>query len=262
MPPVISVIIPTYKPDKYLYECLDSLFRQTLSHNFFEIIIVLNGDKKPYINDLIDYTKDVKNISVLHTNESGVSNARNIGIEYSKGLYICFIDDDDIISDNYLENLFDNIHGKDKIISVSNVYCFNKDINSLEYDYLTYAFYRNTKNNLYERRKFLSTSCCKIIPREVIGEKRFDKRFKKGEDALFMFAISSEIEVISKASDNTIYYRRIRENSASRKRQNLNFRIVNAKSLIIAYVSIYKSNIKKYDKKLFISRIVATIFNM
>ena len=44
----ISVIIPTYRPQAYLWECLDSLNRQTLSKSSFEVVLVLNGEQAPY----------------------------------------------------------------------------------------------------------------------------------------------------------------------------------------------------------------------
>ena len=78
----ISVIIPTYKPQDYLWQCLESLERQTVSKTLYEVVIILNGCKEPYYsnisNRLKDYTMDVR---LLQTDEAGVSYARNIGIE-------------------------------------------------------------------------------------------------------------------------------------------------------------------------------------
>ena len=56
----ISVIIPTYKPEKYIYDCLKSLEEQTISKDFFEVIIVLNGDKQPYYDDIYEHISHIK----------------------------------------------------------------------------------------------------------------------------------------------------------------------------------------------------------
>ena len=48
MKPEVTVIIPTYKPQAYLYECLDSVFSQTLDKDMFEVVVVLNGCNEPY----------------------------------------------------------------------------------------------------------------------------------------------------------------------------------------------------------------------
>ena len=101
----ISVIIPTYKPQTYLWECLDSLRNQTLSHNDFEIIIVLNGCTEPWKSQISRYiaTKmQSMNVKFIHTEQAGVSNARNIALDLVKGEYVTFIDDDDLVSPSYL----------------------------------------------------------------------------------------------------------------------------------------------------------------
>lgn len=103
----ISVIVPTYQPANYLWECLDSLCRQTLAPEEFETVIVLNGCNEPYFGRIQQYIHEHPNhnFQLIQTEEGGVSNARNIGIDQSKGEYLSFLDDDDWITDNYLEEL-------------------------------------------------------------------------------------------------------------------------------------------------------------
>ena len=88
-------------------------------YNFFEVLIVLNGDKEPFFSDISDLIQDYHNIKLIYTPLKGVSNARNIGIESSIGDYICFIDDDDIVSPSYLERLLEQASAD--TISISNV---------------------------------------------------------------------------------------------------------------------------------------------
>ena len=79
----ISVIIPTYKPQAYLWECLDSMVAQTFPKVEFEVILVLNGCSEPWKSEIEDYiTRKMQgmHIQFLHTEQGGVSNARNMRI--------------------------------------------------------------------------------------------------------------------------------------------------------------------------------------
>ena len=102
----ISVIIPTYKPDYTLYECLDSLNNQSFDKNQFEILLILNGDRHPYEQEISNYiSTSLLKINYFYCSEKGVSNARNFGIKVANGEYITFIDSDDWVSENYLDGL-------------------------------------------------------------------------------------------------------------------------------------------------------------
>ena len=98
----ISVIIPTYKPGEYISDCLRSLEEQDFPVSDYEVIIVLNGCDMPYRSMLEDIITDngYVNVRVIQTDEPGVSNARNIGIDNAKGKYLLFIDDDDWVAGN------------------------------------------------------------------------------------------------------------------------------------------------------------------
>ena len=79
----ISVIIPTYKPQAYLWECLDSMVAQTFPKEEFEVILVLNGCSEPWRSEIEDYIArkmQGMHIQFLHTEQGGVSNARNMRI--------------------------------------------------------------------------------------------------------------------------------------------------------------------------------------
>ena len=104
----ISVIIPTYKPQDYLWECLDSLLIQTFPKEDFEIILVLNGCIEPYKSKIEQYIVDKMqgvNVNFIHTEVGGVSNARNIALDQTRGEFITFLDDDDYFSKTTLERI-------------------------------------------------------------------------------------------------------------------------------------------------------------
>lgn len=93
MQDMISVIVPVYKVEKYLDECVASIVAQT--HQNLEIILVDDGspDQCPVMCER--WAEKDSRIRVIHTENSGVSSARNIGLASAKGAYIAFADSDD-----------------------------------------------------------------------------------------------------------------------------------------------------------------------
>lgn len=93
-----SVILPIYKVEKYLHECVDSILDQTYTD--FEIILVDDGspDSCPQICD--EYAAKDARVKVLHKDNGGQASARNAGLDIAKGEYICFVDSDDYWIDN------------------------------------------------------------------------------------------------------------------------------------------------------------------
>lgn len=103
-----SIIIPVYKVEKYLEQCINSVLNQTYKN--FEIILVDDGspDKCPQICD--EYAKTDSRIKVIHKKNGGLADARNVGISYAFGDYIIFIDSDDFLkSRDVLYHLFERI---------------------------------------------------------------------------------------------------------------------------------------------------------
>ncbi len=99
--PLISVIIPVYNVKEYLYDCIDSIKKQTYKN--LEVIIVDDGsnDGSEKLCDMIEVANPT--YLVIHKENGGLSDARNVGIEYAKGDYISFLDSDDIISPVFYE---------------------------------------------------------------------------------------------------------------------------------------------------------------
>lgn len=260
----ISVIIPTYKPGEYISDCLRSLEEQDFPVSDYEVIIVLNGCDMPYRSMLEDIVTDngYVNVRLIQTDEPGVSNARNIGIDNAKGKYLLFIDDDDWVAGNdYLSSM----HAMTDLHTVVACNCYLIDDKTREHlpYFLTSAYKRCMecpKLTLFNSRSFLSTVTGKLIPRDVIGDRRFDTKYKLGEDALFMFIVSdriSRMEIVHNA--DTVYNVRARENSATRARHRYSERIAVAMRLTCSYMGAYLKKPLKYDFLLFASRVYATI---
>lgn len=113
MKPLISVIIPVYNNEKYLCECLDSIIAQTY-HNI-QIITVDDGSTDKSGEILDQYAVKDDRIEVYHIQNSGVSTARNIGINYAMGEYVTFVDSDDTVSLDMYDILFDQFLNKTDI---------------------------------------------------------------------------------------------------------------------------------------------------
>lgn len=98
--PFISFIVPVYNAEKYLHQCLDSIIHQ-LSNS--ELILVDDGstDLSGIICD--DYAAHYPGIKVLHTENKGPSHARNLGVDVAKGKYIVFVDSDDYLNDDFVQ---------------------------------------------------------------------------------------------------------------------------------------------------------------
>lgn len=100
--PLISIVVPVYNVEKFLSHCIDSILNQ--SYKNIELILVDDGSRDHSGKICDDYAKKDKRVKVYHKKNGGVSSARNYGMINAHGQYITFIDSDDWISKNFLEN--------------------------------------------------------------------------------------------------------------------------------------------------------------
>lgn len=258
----ISVIVPTYKPKDYLWECLESIYNQTFSKNEYELILVLNGCGEPYGTRIVSWLNEHTDLQVLYiqTDIGGVSNARNMALDIANGEYITFIDDDDLVSSIYLQELYEN--ATPDTISLCYPYAFNDGKMEVQLPYgITDAYnycIEHKCDKLASRvRKYFSGPCMKLIPMSFIQGRRFDVRFRNGEDSLFMFLISDKIKKVSFTSKNAIYYRRYRLNSATTNKRNRISVVVNELRLVKMYSLIYFKAPCRYNLNFFLTRVLA-----
>ena len=264
----VSVIIPSYNPQSYLWECLDSLKYQIFPCDEFEVILVLNGIKDPYYAEIENYIREsVKgeiNIKLFYSEMGNVSNARNIGLDNASGEYIVFIDDDDYVSETYLSALYSKASEEVIPLTILKGFC---DDNTLTGDEL--VKYNSTKEQLYLEHsqkgkasyktaiKYFSSPVMKMIHKDIIGERRFNLKFKNGEDALFMFSISDRMKYVNFATNDAIYYRRHRNGSLVNSGRSRAKKIGNAMRLSFAYSSIFFSAPFRYSFSFYVNRVLA-----
>lgn len=257
--PLISVILPTYNPSDYILKCFSSLELQELDSCKFEVLVLLNGDEHPY-KEWLQKELDSCNFKskLFYTDIKGVSNARNIGLDNAQGEYIAFIDDDDYISSNYLSELY-KVASED-VISVCEVEAFGDNNTSFFLHRYLEKYSSQYIDNLFRFRSILSVPWGKLIPKRLIGNKRFEVGITNGEDALFITSCTAGVYRLACAK-NAVYFVRMRSGSASRKKIPFGHLCKNTVILLCQYVKVYISNPRNYDLKLFIARLPGVIKN-
>ncbi|MCF0181632.1 MAG: glycosyltransferase family 2 protein [Muribaculaceae bacterium] len=259
----VSVVVPSYRPGEYLWECLGSLAGQTFAKENFEVIVVLNGCNEPFYGQISHYIAEHMkecNVTLLQTDEAGVSHARNIGIERSQGEYLAFVDDDDYVSPTYLQELYDV--ALEGFVPLSNILAFNDGEEGIVPYYISDLFQKRKDQErctVNEVRSFLSVPYVKLLSKEIIGNRRFDPNFRLGEDSLFIFTISDKMNTFKCTSASAVYYRRYREGSAVKRRYTVGEVLGNTMRLCWAYTRVYLSNPINYNLLFYLSRIAGTI---
>ena len=103
----LSIIVPVYNVEKYILASIESIYRQGLDEERFEVIVIDDGTKDRSIEVIADLVSQHRNISVVHQQNQGLSVVRNNGIQMAKGTYIFMPDSDDILIDNSLSPLLE-----------------------------------------------------------------------------------------------------------------------------------------------------------
>lgn len=105
----LSIIVPLYKSATWLPKCVESLVQQDLQADEYEIILVNDGSPDNSLEMAEEYAAKYANIVVLSQENKGTSGARNTGLRYASGEYVCFVDPDDYIQTNSLKALVDQM---------------------------------------------------------------------------------------------------------------------------------------------------------
>lgn len=241
---IITIICAIYNGEKFLPLCIDSIINQTYKN--LEIILVDDGstDSCPKICD--EYSKKDNRIKVIHKKNGGVCSARNIGLKNATGEYICIVDQDDLLSEDYIEYLLNlNIKNNTMVSVVPKViyYMDNQQVYDEKKNPSVVEIWSGEKaacEMLYSKMEIGPWN--KMISKKLIidNEINFDESLFGGEGYLFsidVFVSSIKVSVGYKGIYN---YRVDNYNSEMSK-----FRVRTYKSSLSA-VEIMK---KKYSKK-------------
>ncbi|MGO4496758.1 glycosyltransferase family 2 protein [Paenibacillus sp. 2RAB27] len=124
MLPKVSVVVPIYKVEKYLSRCVESIMNQSYSN--LQIILVDDGSPDRCGEMAECYAKADPRIQVVHKENGGLSDARNAGIEYVTGEYTLFVDSDDWLEKEMVEEMVNkSIHYKADIVQTAFYYAFD-----------------------------------------------------------------------------------------------------------------------------------------
>lgn len=209
--PKISIVVPVYKVENYLRKCIDSLLAQTF-HDF-EILLIDDGspDNSGKICD--DYSKGNSNVRTFHIPNSGVSIARNFGIEKASGEWICFVDSDDWVENSYLSNFLQEELTEYQIIMQGILF----DFESSPEKNIPFIKYNNQvcKSHSYaaiESQRVLHDGCpcAKLYNKKVINEYniRFLENLSTHEDHVFVWTYLSHVKEIRLCANISYHYMR------------------------------------------------------
>lgn len=107
MSSLVSIIVPVYNVERYLAECIDSLLLQTYKN--IEIILVDDGSSDSSGKICDQYSISNLMVKVIHKKNEGAGKARNSGIEIATGKFVMFVDSDDYLDKNFIEDLMNKI---------------------------------------------------------------------------------------------------------------------------------------------------------
>ena len=191
---LISVIVPVYKVEKYLPECIDSILAQTYGN--FELILIDDGSPDNCGKICDEYAKKDPRIKVFHKENGGVSSARNVGLDNANGEYITFVDSDDTIDKQYLELLYS------KILEDNFDMCISNSKHELQFLGMKNILIKFLSGKIYQASYGI------LFKRSLMHGVRFDKRLKNNEDFLFTLRCILNCKKISSIPIRIYYYRK------------------------------------------------------
>lgn len=201
---LVSMIIPVYGVEAYLGECLETVLNQTYTN--LEIILIddESPDHSPEICD--QYAKKDERIKVIHQKNGGAANARNHGLDVATGEYICFIDSDDKIENNYLEELLGKIKETHADVAVCSFKQWYKDRTQNNTDFENKEY--SSKDYI---RKFLSDWTCGLIWNKMFHKKTLEGiRFEEGhkiDDEFFTYQTILKAKKVITFNESLYWYR-------------------------------------------------------
>lgn len=205
----LGIIIPVYKVEKYLKECIDSLIDSIIDG--VQVILIDDGSPDNCGNICDSYSRKYPFITTIHTDNHGVSEARNTGLNNIDTKYVTFIDSDDIVSKTYFQEIDRCIRKYDvELYHFKHANFYKLEEPEKDYDGITMGIKNNNKELFlaaFERR--LCFVWDKVYLNRVIQDNhiRFPKGIKTSEDLLFNAEYLRHIRT-AYVSDKNIYFHR------------------------------------------------------
>ena len=238
----LSIILPIYNVEKYIDECLKSLFNQDIDESYYEIICINDGSTDNTEAILNKWKSEHKNIKIFNQKNSGVSRARNVGLDKATGKYIWFIDPDDFIEGNCFKFIIDSMeNNKADLLEISYRECSEnaKFLNIPQK-------YEITKFNVEEAA---ASACVYVFLKKWLVDNniKWNEELSYGEDYLFTFEVKNK-KNNNIYTENIIYNYRQREGSAMNSKSVEKSRVYISSMIKLSQIYEYKYNHGQYRR--------------
>ncbi len=184
---LVSAIVPVYKTEKYLNKCINSIVNQTYKN--LEIILVDDGspDNSPVMCD--SWAEKDSRIKVVHKENGGLSSARNAGLNIINGDYVLFVDSDDWIEPNMIEQLLKTADKENADIAVCSFFMDFTQGKTEICKITAGSYYKNdiVYNLLLDNIR--PEVCGKLYRTDLVLQNHFNENVKYAEDVLFNFDV-------------------------------------------------------------------------
>ncbi|MBR5626974.1 MAG: glycosyltransferase family 2 protein [Thermoguttaceae bacterium] len=195
----ISVIIPVYNTEKYLGECLDSVLNQ--SFRDIEVIAVNDGSTDNSLKILEEHAQKDPRLIIVNQKNSGLSMARNAGLNAARGVYVHFLDSDDFVSSDFYKRNIETVESQNADLVYFRVVKWKagKETEEIKFD----------GDSIPLEAWSHSSACAYLFKRRLVEEENF-LRFEPvriEEDNQFSFMLFRRLHSFAKEQKATLYYR-------------------------------------------------------
>ena len=224
--PMVSIIVPVYNVEPYIHQCVDSILGQTFQD--FEVILVNDGSPDNCGNICDEYAKNDDRIHVIHKKNGGLSDARNVGLDWSfknsESNFLLFVDSDDIIKKNLLEKVIYAQQSRD-----ADIVCFGIEMVDEQLSPLDWGHTKSDREEFFDKAHRFAP----LLPPYTTGDYAVNKLYRKSffkdirypkgltfEDIYTTYKIFDLAENIYLIPDRLYIYRRRNESITRNKAFN------------------------------------------
>ena len=201
----ISVIIPLFNGEKYIAECISSCLKQDIGRDKYEIIVVDDGSTDGGVSIVKEFAKTYENVRLIENEHRGVSVARNTGLINAKGVYVWFVDCDDMIKKDCFNALYTKCicDGQDKIRFKGYSFSDKRELESGDMDgQKTITYWGYPWISVFKREPCIKNGIF------------FNEDIAIGEDELFNLEYDILTQTEAVVYDDVLYYYRIHNGQA------------------------------------------------
>lgn len=251
----VSIIMPVYNVERYLRQCLDSIFSQTLKE--IEVIAVNDGSTDNCLSILEEYQKIHPHIMRIYTTENrGVSHARNYGMKYAQGEYILFVDSDDFIEHDMCEKLYSKAAADNNDLVICTRYNVYEDMRTgllkperIKLGHINSNF--SLYDNQYELAHVLPFPWDKLFRRELLIGMEFPENMRF-EDLVFVYQVVVKAKNIGVVDEPLYHYRKTSQGGFLNTFSKQTLDIIKAFELVFDYMEKHNYMEHYYDELEFI----------